>query len=122
MCRNLLHQGSRTSFQPEPAEFLQGGLCLLASAQPLTGWSECGEVRYNTMALLGEGVVSISATHVSESVPGSVLVVLSHGAQPFVVAVTGDRRLSAQQESHDRQQEDEHLLQADTDREEKQVR
>lgn len=43
-----------------------------------------------------------SATHISESVPGSVLVELSHGAQPFVVAVTGDRRFSAQQESHDR--------------------
>lgn len=42
-------------------------------------------------------------THISESVPGSVLAVLSHGARPFVVAVCGERRLRAQQEeSHDR--------------------
>ena len=61
--------------------------------------------------------VSLSATHVSESVPGSVLVELSHGAQPFVVTVTGDRRFSAQQESHGREeQREEHLLEVKTER------
>lgn len=50
------------------------------------------------------------ATHVSESVPGSVLAVLSRGARPFLVS--GECRACAQQESHDRQQEEEHLLTA----------
>lgn len=50
------------------------------------------------------------ATHVSESVPGSVLAVLSHSARPFLVS--GECRACAQQESHDRQQEEEHLLTA----------
>lgn len=56
------------------------------------------------------GRCSVLSTHISESVPGSVLVVLSHGAQPFVVTVTGDHGFSAQQENHDREQKEEHLL------------
>lgn len=51
---------------------------------------------------------TLGATHVSESVPGSVLAVLSRGARPFLVS--GESRACAQQESHDRQQEEEHLL------------
>lgn len=55
-------------------------------------------------------VGTLGATHVSESVPGSVLAVLSRGAGPFLVS--GECRACAQQESHGRQQEEEHLLTA----------
>lgn len=63
-----------------------------------------------TVAHLAVCASALGATHVSESVPGSVLAVLSRGARPFLVS--GESRACAQQESHDRQQEEEHLLRA----------
>lgn len=116
--------GSRICFltRLEPAESLQGGLCLLASAQALSGRIKGTLALSNTHARKQAGtrgrtrprrkqrqcVGTLGATHVSESVPGSVLAVLSRGARPFLVS--GESRACAQQESHDRQQEEEHLL------------
>lgn len=53
------------------------------------------------------------ATHISESVPGSVLDVLSPSGRPFLATDAGACYFSAQQESQGRQQEEEHLLKAE---------
>lgn len=124
--------GSRICFPTglEPAESLLGGLCLLASAQVVSGrikgtlvarplqHARTQKSKHKgthtitpiTMAYLEVCASTLGATHVSESVPGSVLAVLSRGARPFVVS--GESRACAQQESHHRQQEEEHLLTA----------